>query len=321
MNEQPKGSGIVLGRNVLSRMSWSRLLPLLLAVAACGGQVQSSEESGYNNSSFGGGIGSEVSPASGGTPANAGSSTTANTQGAGGTFSIAGHSSSGGTVGVRSTLGLRCNTSSDSWTLCDTGSGGTVSHAGYAASGANSCGTPSLNRYVVGSNYAGYVFAFISLSSKSGDDLMCDTYGAHALCLDGQIAGTENSPEGLSIVGAVGFNLQQSTAPDSPAYPLPGTVSSVTVVFTNTSGSELRLQINQGSTYYCFDISPWMIGDTTNSVTVNANQFLTSCWDGNGASWDGTGATGIQLVVPSDSGSINEATPFSACLNSVTINM
>jgi hypothetical protein len=163
--------------------------------------------------------------------------------------------------------------------------------------------------YITGSNYSGYGYAFISPSTTVGGTVAnCTIGGTSALCA----AGTLPLDSSYGTVGGIGFNLNQASAANSPTNPISATVASVTVGFTNPGASTLRVQISKGTTYYCFDVSK-----STSPVTITTSQFNTACWDGSGTAWDGTGASAVQLVIPSQA---TAATPFSACLTAVTLS-
>ena len=149
---------------------------------------------------------------------------------------------------------------------------GSSGSSGINSSGNNWCAAPTSTNYVVGSQFAGFAFAFISLSQTYGDNLPCAWGTNNDLCLAGQLESR--------IVGAVGFNFNQFSVADSLANSLPEMVNSVTVSFTNAGGSALRLQINQDRTYFCYDIGPQYFEEKTNTVTINASEFITNCWDG-----------------------------------------
>lgn len=187
------------------------------------------------------------------------------------------------------------------------GSGNTTSGCGTAPTATGTLSVSS--NYITGSNYSGYGFAFISPSTTvGGTTANCTVGGTDALCA----AGTLPADTSYGTVAGIGVNLNQSSAANSTANPLSITVSSVTVGFTNPGASTLRVQISQGTTYYCYDVST-----ATSPVTLSPSQFNTACWNGSGTAWGGTGATAVQLVVPSQS---LVTTPFSACLTSVTLS-
>lgn len=249
-------------------------------------------------------------PSTGGTSGLAGTGSAVGTQGG---TATGGRSGTGGVISSGGTVSSGGGSTGGDWTRTTTDADGTVS------SGDNYCIAPTAASdasYITGTNYAGYAFAFISLSEDLDDTIACSVGESDALCTAGQIVATENSPEGLSIVAAAGVNLNQSPEAGSPANPLPWQVTSVTVAFTNPGGSALRLQINQGTTYYCYDLSWVEAASTGDPITIAATDFNTECWTSSGTDWDGTGAIGIQLVVPSH---CCDVVPFSICLNSVTI--
>ena len=188
------------------------------------------------------------------------------------------------------------------------GGGNTTSGCGTAPSATGSLTMAST--YITGSNYSGYGYAFISPSTTvGGTTANCTLGGTKALCA----AGTLPADSSSGTIAGIGLNLNQSSATGSTANNLSITISSVTVGFTNPGGSALRVQIVQGtSTYYCYDIST-----ATSPVTITPSQFNTKCWDGSGSTWDGTNASAVQLIIPSQA-AVNVS--FSACLTSLTLS-
>jgi hypothetical protein len=84
--------------------------------------------------------------------------------------------------------------------------------------------------------------------------------------------------------------------------------------FTNTLGTELQVQINQGEAYHCYDLR-----GLSSPARLNVGDFSDDCWENSphplGQS-AGSGVIGIQLVVPS---AANMTRDFDICLTSLTI--
>ena len=233
------------------------------------------------------------------------------------------------------------------------GTGGVTSSGGVAATGgssAASCTTPAhvsaencgVASIVAGSFYIdwyynyvssdhsdGFAYVFISPTANPLDTFVCyspDPGGvapnpAYALCGAGTIPVDCTG----NAVGGIGFNLNQLqwgdgtaengyTQPTSPIRDF-ATVSSVTMTFVNTANSALRIQVAQhsasGSIYYCRDITGMQ-----SPQTVAASHFTKTCWDSAnpGATWDGTGAESVALIIPSQEA---KPTPFDACIQKV----
>jgi hypothetical protein len=236
----------------------------------------------------------------GGTSSSAGSGTLV------GSTSSGGNGSPGGAAVQAS--GGHCSTNKGGLTQCSMHSGGSQSNY-RTVSGDSVCTGPNDGTYVIGSNFAGYAFAFISLSENIDDTLSCAIERSDALCFSGLVAATHSS---FVPVAAVGLNLNQSQVPDSPANPIPGKITSLTVDARNPGSGNLRIQVNQGTTYYCYDIT-----GISGSITVYPEQFNTQCWDNCGTFWDGTDAMGVQLILvnPNESGGWS----FDICLDSLSI--
>jgi len=184
------------------------------------------------------------------------------------------------------------------------------------------------NYYGLSEFFVGYAYVFISPTTKTSDTLVCDgsTFGPSTSALCG--AGTVPSDCTYNTVGGIGFNLKQTdwgygtfdngyTQPTDPISS-PVTVNDVTVTFVNTANSDLRIQIAQysagGPIYYCYDIK-----GMPSPLTVAASYFTKTCWDSAnlGATWDGTGAESIALIVPSQG---LEPTPFDVCIQNVELD-
>lgn len=314
--------------NAIRPLNSLLIVTLIFKVSGCGGKMEDPVAADTVNTNGSGGTPSVGQLNTGNT------SNTANTNGvtlAGGTWSntngvtlaggassntngvtLAGGTSSGGNVSPGSTAaqasGGHCSTNKGGLTQCSTHSGG--SQSSYrTTSGENNCTASPDGTYIIGSNFAGYAFAFISLSENLGDTLSCAIQGNDALCFSGLVAA---SPSGFIPVAAVGLNLNQSQSRDSPANPIPGKITSLTVDARNTGSGNLRIQVNRGTTYYCSDI----IGGSGPN-TLYAEQFNTQCWDNNGTNWDGTAAIGIQLTVVNPNES--KGWSFDFCLDSLSI--
>lgn len=294
------------------------IFTLMFKLSGCGGKVQDSVATDTVNPSGTGGTASVGPNTNGGTVAGGTSSNTNGGMVAGGTSSntnvatLSGGTSSTGNVSSTGMAAVQasggtCSTNNSGLTHCSMHSGGGQSTF-KASSGDNVCFTAA-GTYVIGSTFAGYAFAFISLSENLGDILSCSAGGAADLCFSGQVAATDSN---FVPVAALGVNLNQSQAVDSPVNAIPYKVNSVTVDARNKGSGNLRIQINQGTTYYCSDIT----GDS-GPITIYAEQFNTQCWDNSGTYWDGTGAIGVQLTLvnPNERNHWN----FSVCLDSLSI--
>ena len=244
---------------------------------------------------------------SGGSTAAPGTGTSTGT-GTGIVTTGAGGSTGTGTKVTTGTGGTRVTTATGGAQATGVGgSGNTTSGCGTAPSATGSLSMATT--YVTGSNYSGYGFAYISPSTTVGGAVAnCTMGGSKAICA----AGTLPTDSSNGTVAGIGLNLNQSSATGSTANALSMTVSSVTVGFTNPGGSTLRVQVSQGSTYYCYDVST-----ATSPVTLTPSQFNSACWNGSGTAWDGTGATAVQLIIPSKS---TADVSFSSCLTSLTLS-
>jgi len=300
----------------------SLLVAFSFGLSGCGGQTAGADSSSTVNSNTGG-------TATWNRPSAGGSGTPGNNLPAGGgpgtaiggtTYEVTGANT--GTGGAASPI---CDSSSSDWSICLTDPGSLTAVGGTTSIGGNSCAAPASPAYVRSSNYAGYAFSFVTLSQTDGDILNCSVGGPSALCTNGQLDSMNYS---YIPVSAIGVNLNQNVAPDSSANPVPQTINSVTVTFTASSNygrwDWLRVQVNQGTVYYCYAFTNNLEPAYTETavtyagtITLGANQFTTECWNRAGDVWDGSGATGIQLTVANIYGGPLE---YEMCLSSLTID-
>ena len=272
---------------------------------SCGGQTEGAPSLGRFDSSTGG-----VVPSS--NPTLVGGSSV-------GGSSVGGSSVGGSSVG--GSTGADCSGDSIMSVCVAAHTGGSAAASTSVSSGDNSCLSPATRTYVKGDNYAGYAFSFISLGPTYGDNLDCSITGAGRLCTSGAVGRCISD----ACVGAIGINLNQSSVPDSPANPVSQKIDSVTVAYAASvdSGGGFRVQVNQGTTYYCYQVghNPLeTLGTYKGTITIPADQFTSTCWClyCSGDVWDGTGATGVQLIaVNSDSVPMD----YDVCLNSLSINL
>jgi len=276
----------------------------VLVAASCGGQTEGTPSQDRFASSTGG-----IAPSS--------------NQTLGGGSSVGGSSVGGSSVGgssVGGSTGADCSGDRIMSICVATQTGGSTAASTSVSSGDNSCLSPATRTYVKGENYGGYAFSFISLSPSYGDNLDCSITGAGRLCT----SGTVGSCVGDACVGAVGLNLNQSSAPDSPANPLSQKIDSVSVAYAAFVGSwgGLRVQVNQGTTYYCYQVRDPLetLYTYKGTITIPAEQFTLECWCSacSGDVWDGTGATGVQLIAVNE---FSVPVDYDLCLNSLSINL
>ena len=276
----------------------------------------------------------------GGTQASAGGTSGFGVPATGGRWSTGGEPVTGGhwgTGGVTSTGGVTA-TGGASGTTCTASRPTSTHNCGVASNAIGSFGLARgnggdtrRNYYGLWGFFAGYAYVFISPTMNATDTLVCDgsSFGPSTSAVCG--AGTVPSDCTYNTVGGIGFNLNQpdwgyGTSDDNgytytqPTVPIssPATVSDVTVTFVNTANSDLRIQIAQysagGPIYYCHDI-----GGMQSPLTVATSHFTRTCWDSAnlGATWDGTGAQSIALIIPSQR---LEPTPFDACIQNVELH-
>lgn len=162
----------------------------------------------------------------------------------------------------------------------------------------------------MGGNVAGYGFAYISDENGVSTDLAKPTDTATNICGQGSL------PTSYEAVGGIGVNVNQpapepGAAAAGPPQAYAGTVSSITVEYTNVAGSTLRVQATTTSGQNFCKALP-----AGTSATVTPADLNSKCWDGTGEAWDGTALESVQLIIPGDEAA---AVSFNACLNGVSV--
>jgi hypothetical protein len=128
------------------------------------------------------------------------------------------------------------------------------------------------------------------------------------LCASGSVGMTAD----YSGTGLVGFNLNQAQG-GTPLPVTPTGATGLTINFTNTGGSPLRVQL-LGPTGDTVATDRWCstLTATTGPVTIPWAMFNTQCWEGGmGTVYAKQPIKAIQLVVP---GSNTAAIPFNMCI-------
>jgi hypothetical protein len=212
---------------------------------------------------------------------------------------------------------------------CATAAKATDDNCGVASTGIGSLSISLYYDYIE-APFQGFAYVIISQTSNPRDTLVCHNnhVGTNGVVVvDSSWCGVGTVPSDCTgnAVGGIGFNLNQpqwgaGTLDDDqrgfnqPTSPIasPSTVNDVTVAFINRANSDLRIQIAQhsasGPIYYCWDIA-----GMSSPLTVEASRLTKTCWDSSdpGATWDGTGAESIALIIPSQKA---KPTPFDACI-------
>ena len=149
-----------------------------------------------------------------------------------------------------------------------------------------------------------------SYESGSGSSITL-TYGPNSFCASGTVAADSTY---ASWAGA-GFNVNQAesgASGSSSSLVLSG--SSISLTYANHAGSTLRLQLYDGSDYWCTTL-PAATSPTT--ITIPFSQLNTQCWSGLGSQFvSGTPITAVQLMVPCSGFS---PTPFDFCFLGLTV--
>ncbi len=243
--------------------------------------------SGWNTAAAAGAGGAEVA---GGSVATGGSSDT-------------GGALAGAVAGAKSTGGTKST-------------GSTSRDGGVSPDGAAPPGTPVISDsgYVQVSAGTTVLAGFVSSSEGGSGSTISLTYGPSSFCASGTVG--KNST--YNCWATAGFAVNQSqTGASGSSSSLALTGSTITVSYVNKGaqgGSQLELQLYDGSDYWCSYLSA---STTPTSETIPFSKFNTKCWDGSGTAFvSGTPITAVDLVVP---GSAVAATPFDFCFLGMTV--
>ena len=189
------------------------------------------------------------------------------------------------------------------------------SHAGgsVATGGTAPPGTPTIqpDGYVTLDTGTTVMMGHVSSYESGSGSSITLTYGTNSFCASGTVAADSTY---ASWAGA-GFNVNQAesgASGSSGSLVLSG--SSISLSYVNHAGSTLRLQLYDGSDYWCTTL-PAATSPTT--ITIPFSQLNTQCWSGLGSAFvSGTPITAVQLMVPCSGFS---PTPFDFCFLGLTV--
>lgn len=303
--------------------------PLDAPPPSSGGTTGTGATGGSSGSGGVGNVGNVGNAPSGGTGNVAG------TVGKGGTSGSAGTVASGGTASTAGTAGTVANGGTAGTGTAGTGTAGTGT-AGTGTAGTGTAGTGTAGSggsagappvmcdaaWTVGNDgfvkapiagggcWHGYAFAGADTASTAMPTSFAMCGAGCMLRFSGSVAASAT----FSGTAYLGFNVGQAANGTSGTVVPAG--AGLTVNFTNTGGSPLRVQI-QGPTGDTVATDRWcadLVG-AAGPVTVPYTTFNTMCWDNSGTAYAKQPIKAIQLVIP---GSDMEAVPFDVTLTSVT---
>jgi hypothetical protein len=277
-----------------------------------------------SGSSGNGGSVSGSSGSSGGDVASGGVSGTNGGSAAGGSAATGGSTGGDGATGG-STGGSDATGGTGGSTGGDTSTGGTGGSTG-GVGGGGSGGEAGGGTIECGTGFETHDGGYVTSPGSSGcwqgyAYTVTDSLGS--LVTPADFSGCTGSPCSLCVSGVVaadldyggyvglGFNANQIDEMDAPKNSVVPTGTGLTVGWTNTGGSGLRVQIQNATTQWCYTLT-----GASGTVTIPYSAFMTQCWEG-GASvyYAGEAITGMQLTVP---GNGIYTTPFNFCLNSAS---
>jgi len=244
---------------------------------------------------------------------SAGNAVGGTTSTTGGTTAIKGGTSGGGSKATGGTTATG-GTKATGGTAATGGSKTTGSRdGGVSPDGAAPPGAPTItdSGYVTVSAGTTILAGFVSSSEGGSGSTISLTYGPSSFCASGTVG--KNSTYNCWATAGFAVNQSQSGASGSSSS-LALTGSTITVSYVNKGGSQLELQLYDGSDYWCSYLSA---STTPTSKTIPFSNFNTKCWDGSGTAFvSGTPITAVDLVVP---GSAVAATPFDFCFLGMTV--
>jgi hypothetical protein len=223
---------------------------------------------------------------------------------AGGTISLGGNGGAGGTTRTSS---LPANTGGSSTVDIPgldggLGTGGTIAVVAPVVSDSG---------YVTISAGTAVLAGFISSSTAGSGSSIALTYGTSNFCASGTVAANSTYKSWANA----GFSVNQDpsgASGSSSSLVLAG--STLSIGYVNHGGSELELQLYDGSNYWCYILPPSSVSST---ATIPFSSLNTQCWDGQGSAFtSGTAIRSVNLVVP---GGNVTSTPFDFCFLGLTV--
>ncbi|MBN2801619.1 MAG: hypothetical protein JXR91_00850 [Deltaproteobacteria bacterium] len=153
-------------------------------------------------------------------------------------------------------------------------------------------------------------YAWTGVAANTGSSISPDNFeslsAGDPLCVEGVAGATEK----YSGLGMLGINIgQEKDGVDPPNVPVELTGEGVMVNITNTEGSDLRVQIQNGTMRWCAKVTK------DGEVEIPWSSFNTKCWDNSGDYYDGkTLIEAIMILVPGDN---LVDIDFNFCLNAI----
>ena len=273
---------------------------------------------GSNSSGTGGSTGNGGSTShTGGTTGNGGSVThTGGTTGAGGSVThTGGTTGNGGSVATGGIIG--------------TGTGGTTGNGGSSTTGTGGAGescaatfNPTTGGWVTAPAagtvgcFHGYAFNYadaLGTTITPGTSMTYASCGTTCMLTAMGSVIIANAANSYSTYAGIGFNLNQPSSGGAATPTIVPQGSGVTIGFTASTGTDqLRAQITDGTTQYCYVITG------TSPVTIPWSSFNTKCYDTtpDGTAYSKQPINALQLQVAGGS----MAATYSIALTSVVEN-
>jgi hypothetical protein len=195
-----------------------------------------------------------------------------------------------------------------------TSPGGATGLTGGMASGGYSTGTGGADTRYRSGPWAGYVWTAVDAGSTISPAGFDGHQPGTPYCASGSV-GPKSDFGGFAMIG---YNLNQAADSDIAGTWTPSGSSGLTVSFTNSGGSALRVQI-QGPNGATDENDRWCYSLTGSggTITIPWASFNTYCWGGAGTTYySGQSLQAVALLIPGDNAS---AVSFSICLNAFSL--
>ena len=313
-----------------------RAVAFALVLAACGmrsGLFASSPDGSASGGSPGGeagaggittnGSGGHASPDAGTVVGQGGVATggrTASTPALGGSTTFGrggspGSSNGGNGSGGRGSGGMGAGGRSGTGGSTTTSRDGAVDTDAFFHADAALPGAPTIdpNSGYLTINAGSVVLSGSIVSSCAGSGTICGglTYTENSFCASGTVGASSTYKSWANA--AFNVNQSQSGASGSTSS-LPFVGSSITVSYSNKSGSTLELQLWDGNNYWCAYLPP---SAGPNTINIPFSRLNSACWDMRGTAFvSGTSVEMVQFLVPC---SATTPTPFDYCFLGLTV--
>ena len=195
-----------------------------------------------------------------------------------------------------------------------TSSGGATTSSGGSTSGPGVSWTVEEGAFASAGSWQGYVWNAADSGSTITPDTFEDTVAGDELCVSGTV-GEDPDYGGNAMIG---WNINQESGDTAKSSVSLTSADSITVTYTNTGGSPLRIQIqtedgeSDAEARWCHDLPT---GTGTKTATFTLGEFNTACWDGSGTDFTSAAIEAAIVAVP---GKNNADVAFDFCVQGIS---